>query len=391
MFRFLIIAIMTFVTGMLAEIYILYYLSYFFLGIFLLLKIYHYHLVNYLELTHKVIDTHIFPEEYSSCRIEFSNQGYLPILWLKVEEILPVKLTSRRKRGVLFLRAGETRKWYFQLEGGRRGIYQLGPLHWKSGDILGYREISGSLPRSNYLLVYPRILSLEKLGLPSRLPHGNIKWPRPVYKDSTRVKGIRDYHPGDSVKKIHWKVTARTGKLMVKEYESTIALETTILLNMNLREYGLKRLGPRIELAVTAAASIASYLARVRYPFELVTNGQDPWFSDKDILTSERGQGERHLQEVLELLARLEVTEDKKFTSIFKNEFNFAWGTTMVIITEQDTEELIKQLMSLRNYGFNIEIFIVGDQVIHKEYLKRPFTSQISIYRIKNEEDLYRL
>ena len=51
-----------------------------------------------------------------------------------------------------------------------------------------------------------------------------------LYEDPTRIAGVRSYTPGDSLMRVHWRATARTGQLHSKVYEpSTIAGATLLL------------------------------------------------------------------------------------------------------------------------------------------------------------------
>jgi len=392
--KLLLLAIITFLSAMLAKNTTLYYLSYFFTLLSLLLFSYHRNLIRNLEIKHKIIEHWIFPGEQSHCLIEFINHGPLPIYWLKVIERFPLQLTTQNRSGVIMLSPGEKKSWNIVLKGSKRGYYQPGPLNWECGDLLGFKEYSGLIEKSSFLIVYPRILALERLGLPSRLPYGETSWPRPLYQDPVRMIGIREYIPGDRLNRIHWKATAHTGKLQVREFESTVTVETEIILNMGRGDYGLDRLGARTELAVTAAASIAFYLTEKKQSFGLITNGVDPLSPEKkDFLFLNQGQGRGHLQEVLELLARLGINEDEDacFSSIFNQQLQLAWGSTLILITAEDSPDLIEQALSLVRRGYMIKILISGEMIIHRQYRNLPLSTPLSIYQLTKEEELYSL
>jgi hypothetical protein len=78
-------------------------------------------------------------------------------------------------------------------------------------------------------------------------------------------------------------------------------------------------------------------------------------------------------------------------SSIFDNNLNLSWGATIIIITNKDDEVLFKYLLKLRKHGFNIKIIIVGDEVVHKQYLNKNLTAPLTIYQIRGEDEIYEL
>ena len=97
--------------------------------------------------------------------------------------------------------------------------YQLqlqapGLLHRRPADLAHAATSSASSKRAGKslqpprLIVYPRVLSLAQLGLPSRAPFG--AWPaaQRLLEDPARLAGVRAYASGDSQRRIHWKATA---------------------------------------------------------------------------------------------------------------------------------------------------------------------------------------
>ena len=90
---------------------------------------------------------------------------------------------------------------------------------------------------AQYLTVYPRIVALNSIQIPSRSPQGTMRHTQPIFEDPTRVLGKREYVAGDSLRRVDWKSTAVTGRLQVKLFEPAISLETLIFLNLNAEDY----------------------------------------------------------------------------------------------------------------------------------------------------------
>lgn len=314
MINLLLVAILTYVLAAVFQIHILFNLAYFFLGLHLLIKFYHYNIRNNLVFTHQLKEDHIFLNEEIECQINVENKSNLPVLWLKIEEVLPRELVPAEKKEVSYLAPGEAKSWQLSVKGRRRGLYNIGPLEWGAGDMLGYDMSQGFLKKLPFY-VFPRLLTLEELGLPSRLPFGDIKWPQPIYKDPYQMIGIREYQPSDKMNKIHWKATARTGKLQSRENQSTVSLELALVLNLSQLDYGLKRLERKTELAITAAASLSYYLNRIGQPFSFKTNGVIPDSNDKESIQDEKDSMQAdnyYIQDDKDSMQSLENKQDAK-------------------------------------------------------------------------------
>jgi len=272
---------------------------------------------------------------------------------------------------------------------------------------LGYQLTKGELKELEFY-IYPKVLELEELGLASRIPFGNSKWPQPIYKDPYRNAGIREYQPADRLNKIHWKATAKTGELKSRKNESTVSIDTALVLNMSQNDYGLRFLERKTELAVTAAASLAYYLNRAGHSYKFLSNAvitaQDKEefaayqarISKEELAVQESesylklpsGSGDAHLQELLELLARVEISEADNFLNLLTEELNLGWGGSLIIFTEKDDHELMQVVQNLLRRGYNIKIMIMGEQLVHREYEHKPYTAPLSIHHLRRERDL---
>ncbi|MGH2355149.1 MAG: DUF58 domain-containing protein [Chloroflexota bacterium] len=252
-----------------------YYILYFFLLVALLARLWIWRAWRKLEVR-RDFDDHVFLDETVTLRLRVTNGGRLPLPWVRVEDKLPNRLARRDAyQAVVSLLAGETRTLEYTLHAERRGYYPVGPLQVDLGDVFGFYTRSMHTAVPSYLTVYPKILPLEHLGLPSKSPFGSLKTHEIIYEDPSRVVGVRDYLRGDSLRKVNWKVSAALGRLQVKKYEPAITLDTMLVLNLNLEEYDLAYADGATELAITVTASLANHLAGLRQPIGLLSNGRD--------------------------------------------------------------------------------------------------------------------
>ena len=134
----------------------------------------------------------------------------------------------------------------------RRGVISVGPLTALTGDPMGLVRRSIELASAIDVHVHPRILPLSPL--PTGATH-DIEGRASNKRASSDVElyDVRDYMPGDDLRHIHWSSTAKTGSLMVRQYQATQRTAIILLLDRNGRNYASPE---EFELAVTMYASI---------------------------------------------------------------------------------------------------------------------------------------
>ncbi len=198
-----------------------------------------------------------FAEEIHRSRISRRNgnnphaagrtSGRLPLPWVEFNESIPPGLRMGEPvQQAITLAGRQERAFTYQVQAGRRGYYCLGPLRLTAGDLFGLIEGKTGYLEPDYLTVYPQIISLTQLGLPSRLPFGTIASRQRLFEDPARPMGVREYHAGDSQRHINWKVSAHTDHLLVKRFQPAISLETAILLNLHNKRLPEARIGATI-------------------------------------------------------------------------------------------------------------------------------------------------
>ncbi len=317
--------------------------------------------LKHLEVRREYQD-HAYSGEIIPVRLTIENKSILPILWLEVHESLPVNLRAGRNIKEVFSLGIRGRKVIeYELNALKRGYYALGPLVVSSGDPLGLTKPTQVDFPAGPLTVYPKIVSLETLGLPSRSPFGTIKHNNPAFEDPTRLMGKRGFQTGDSIRRIDWKATAATGQLQVKLYEASIALDVAILLDLDIESYDIQSFYGATELAVTAAASLAAWGQRHNQPVGLFTNGYDPLTESNAIrlIISKKGTG--HFINILERLARIEPIEGFGPEHLLQDaRAQLSWGTTLVFISGGINPEIIEQLYQCKKSGMNPVILMTG-------------------------------
>lgn len=353
---------------------------------------------NAIRCTRDMSVSHVFLGEEAEVTVNIENRSRIPLAWVMASDETTHNVNATlHRRAVVSLGPRQKQRWTYRVVARRRGIHPIGPIHIEAGDAFGIGHAHGRVDIRSPLTVYPRIHKLEDLGLPSTLPFGEMRTVRRFFDDPAHTIGTRQYQPGDPFKNVHWKVTARTGELHVKEYQPTVAIDTMIFLNLNESEYEVHLFDHYSELAIEAAASIGYDLVQRRQAIGLVTNGSTaqqsfaPASSDKlpDALFIHPRKGGAGLMRILEVLATVECAPSAPFPQLLSNTTpRLNWGATLILITPIDTPELIQTLLNLRRSGFHLIVIVVGFAPLHPQYLHRPLAPGITFYHVRSPSEL---
>lgn len=215
------------------------------------------------------------------------NRKLLPLPWLQIDDEFPDDLPVL---GVHLDPSGKTDRarlrntlalWAFQRVRRRarvgavvRGAYTFGPMTVRVTDPFGILVQEGRCNATKSLLVYPLIAPIERFGLDARALFGERSTPQRLLEDPLRIGGVRAYEPGDEPRRIHWKATARTGTLQSKIYEPSSRHTVAIAVDVRTFRNALFGSMPElVELAVSAASSVAVWAMEQGYSLGLMSNG----------------------------------------------------------------------------------------------------------------------
>ncbi len=277
----------------------------------------------------------------------------------------------------------------YQLRARKRGVFPVGPLFASSSDLLGLSNEVALEGKSDTLTVYPKIIPLSKVKLPSSSPLGSLRHNQPIFEDPTRVLSKRDYIVGDSLRRIDWKSSAALGRLQVKQYEPSIALETVIFLNLNGSEYPFQNRIDSTELGIVIAASLANWIVSQKQSVGLITNGTDPTSSEAEIKPIQSYKGRGHLMRILDTLARVQISERTEFKTLIRQEGpHLPWGTTLILITGQADDALFDELFQAQRRGQNVVLILAGRGANIMETKHRADYFGLMVYAFSKEEEL---
>jgi len=363
---------------------------YIFLGAVILSLVWTRQSVKHVSCKRK-FEKRVFWGEDIEIRLAIKNTGWLPVPWLYVYESLPSELTAGTAiKTLIHLRPKDQLEVPYTLHAYKRGYYPVGPLVLKFGDTIGLADSQERESAEDFVTVYPRIIPISDLKLPSRSPIGTLRHHQPIFEDTSRIRGKRDYTASDSLRRVDWKASAAAGRLKVKQFEPSIALQTAIFLNLNTTEYPSRHYLDATELAIVIAASMANWVVAQKQSVGLITNGIDPRTVERAVQPLAPRKGRAQLVHILDLLARLQATENAlPLTKMLNKEAaNLSWGTTVIVITGQINEALFDELFQLKRRGQNIVLVVAGHAFNIQKAREQAKHFGIPLYAFSNEKSL---
>ena len=290
------------------------------------------------------------------------NTHLLPKLWLEVRD--HSNLPGHRASHVvptLFSRS--TYGWDVKTTCVVRGEYQLGPLTVISGDPFGFFLTPRRINITERVIVYPMTVAINNFTLPMGFLSGGDAQRRFTHQITTNAASIREYVTGDSMNRIHWKSTARTGKLMVKEFELDplvdIWLFNDFASDSLYEDPSVQRVGQigniipgtqiippsTEEYGVIIAASLAKYFIEGERAV-----GYAAYTPYRQVFQPDRGN--RQLTRILQTLAVARSTSTHSLRGMLSLETpHFTRGTTLIIITSSLDLEWVTEAQILMRRG----------------------------------------
>ncbi|MBN8205060.1 DUF58 domain-containing protein [Microbacterium esteraromaticum] len=232
------------------------------------------------DVTLDLARTRVVVGERAIGALTLANRSTRAILPSRV--VLPVG-TGRGDFSIQRLAAGEEAEELFTIPTQRRGVVQVGPVSIVRGDPLGVFERAHRRDEPVDLYVHPKTVlfggqSLGFLRDLEGLPAADLS------RDDVSFHALLEYQPGDDLRHVHWRSTARTGVMMVRQFEETRRSHFVIGLSRSRADY---RTDDEFELAISAAGSIGLRALRDSQRVDVRVQGRElPASTGKRLLDS---------------------------------------------------------------------------------------------------------
>lgn len=228
-----------------------------------------------------------------------------------------------------------------EVEGSKRGYYSIDEVRLATADILFRNRLSKSVANRARLYVYPSRSKFFGLSEIFCRMYGECLLNRQIQEDSMEFMGIRDYVQTDSMRRINWAASARTGSLKVNQYHDSSSQRLTIFLNVS--QTGILRYYDLIEESIRICRNFIEEFVHKGIPVRIVSNGVDK--VTKQEIVIQEGAGLSHIDSCLKELARMDIyaptrsmAELIQEQSLQKNNQSSNGEVSLLISAEQSAE-----------------------------------------------------
>jgi uncharacterized protein (DUF58 family) len=232
----------------------------------------------------------------------------------------------------------------------RRGVLRLTGTTVACPDPFGLFRSLHKIPGRQSVLILPKRYDMPAFNLPGSMKYqlGGVSMASSV-GESEEFVALREYRPGDPLRHMHWKSFAKLGKPIVKEYQDEFFVRHALVLDT----FGGPAEEEIFEEAVSVAASLACTIRNQDSLLDLMFVGPQAY-----CFTSGRGVG--HLDQVLEVLASVQLCQEKEFNAleglVFTHASDLSGCLCVFLRWDESRQHLVKAMLSR---GVPLRVFVV--------------------------------
>ncbi len=263
----------------------------------------------------------------------------------------------------------------------RRGYYELGDIEITLRDVFRLFSFKKRIASEGALMVYPEVINLNSFAITASQQLGELRVYDPAFEDKSRIASLRGYQEGDSMKRVHWSMTAKKGDIIVKNYENRGDTHVALIVDNEMHHY-LRDVDRRLEdKVVDAALCVTNYCLTHNINMTLDTQrGEIPLH-----LT---GHQKSDLKPFLEAFALFQGNGRQDFkTFMIPRLSTIPKGSTVIVVTANLNKEMGAQGIQLKMNNLNPLFMVVTDQenqtgFVDLQVEKKLKQENISLYHI---------
>ena len=305
------------------------------------------------------------------------NRKPLPLPWISADDLVTdgIRITERpamerddERLGRRVLSNAWALAWFervvrhFHVEASRRGRYEFGPVRLHVRDILGRDAAASELTADEALLVGPRTLPLRLRGRDAA-PIGERRARRSLFADPALYGGVRPFQPGDPLRRIHWRATARLGTHVSRRYEPARGRDVVIALDVQTlpgAHWEMTYDDDAFEGLCVAAVSLARQLLADGASCGIAAASFTGTIQRLAFLPPQASHGQ--LARASELLARIGPISSGPYAALL------TWltrrvppGSVILTLSARDPRTYLHAMQRLARSGYRVEHLALGD------------------------------
>jgi uncharacterized protein (DUF58 family) len=232
----------------------------------------------------------------------------------------------------------------------RRGIARLAGVIVACPEPFGLFRAFRRIAAPQSVLILPKRYRLPAFELPgsTKYQQGGVSMALSI-GESEEFVSLREYRPGDPLRRVHWKSFAKAGKPLVKEFQDEFFVRHALVLDT----FGTPQLDAAFEEAVSVAASLA-------YTIQDHDSLLDLMFIGPQAYCFTSGRGLARIEQILEILATVQMCQDKgvdALETLVLRHLNQMSGCLCVFLSWDEPRQNVVRLLKSR--GVPLRVFVI--------------------------------
>ncbi len=307
-------------------------------------------------------------------KVELMNHKVLPLPWLRIcatyPDFLDIKNQKLQKAkgyskynhiAITSLFSFQKLTKTYEVSCTKRGHFTFCDVEMKAGDWFGIENAVQMFYIPNELIVYPKVNTLESLGFEPNKPDGSVSVDRWIMADPIEKIGLREYSYSEPFHAIDWKATARTGQMMVANFDHKADPALMILLNTAHFKADWKFKCPAcFEDLLNLTASMVEAASKEQVAVGLAYTAAVQSSKAGQLILPDNNSGHRLV--LLETLAKLsEYNKLSPVELLMLYERVYQPHHTIFFLTETISLDVTVRLNHLAKNGYNMHLAILDE------------------------------
>ena len=321
----------------------------------------------------------IVKEEYIPYEFNLANEDIFAFTSVNVTFYEDISTVEKMNHNESYcLTPGESRKWETKMRCHYRGEYEVGIQKVIVTDFMKLFQLTYPCPSPIRVKVLPRVVELKQFVMTAK---EDEKRNMELFQKNPVVPEIevRPYAPGDSLRRIHWKATARKKELLTRQYVDEPKSEIVILMDLfRLKEEGLDRIIIEDKI-IECALAITNYFWRHLIPTKVV-------YDDVNIKVQSiygKANFDVFYKICSDITFRSNLSIGKMLSGLHGIQLS---GNHYMMITHTLTEEDIIACYATCDAGNEITILYINDEASTE--LKRTLSGKARLFQITYHQDI---
>jgi len=307
----------------------------------------------FFRMSERVGERTFVKGECATYHLILQNTSFLYMPYITVHMQLEGQFILKNLRSAhLSLAPFSRREFKYRMPLYFRGRYDIGVNYIEIQDLLGLIKIRLNPFEKKSILVKPRILEQNSKSISAaRLSEGEIS--AGLHETGhNEIKDIREYVYGDSFRKIHWKLTSKLSKPMVKDTRNELDNDIILLLNLNKSGPVNEETLIKEDCLIEEMVSTIYFLLSRNIPVKLCFFKEGPY--------TFRAASLNEFEGLYQILSEVKFSGDDDFESIYHYFTDTEQNCRLIYVFSVNLDgKMIEASHRIKNKGFDIELYYV--------------------------------